>query len=98
MSNTNLEIKDNTLIINGELTRHTISRGFEKASKRFQRETFSKVDLTDVSRVDTAGLAWLLSLVENAKKSENQLHFSPVSSDLLKLAKLTGVESFLQAQ
>mgnify|MGYP003915062961 FL=1 len=85
-------------MINGELTRHTITRGFERASKRLQVEAFSNVDLTEVSRVDTAGLAWLLSLVENAKLSERQLSFSSVSNDLLKLAKLTGVETFLQVK
>jgi len=98
VSDTKLQLNGNVLTINGELTRHTITRGFEKTSKKFQSTALTSVDLAQVSRIDTAGLAWLLSLVESAKRAGNELSFSPVSDDLLRLAKLTGVESFLQRQ
>ncbi|WP_448549717.1 STAS domain-containing protein [Thalassotalea fusca] len=98
MSATKLQLNGNVLAIEGELTRHTITRGFEKAGNKFQSTALTAVDLSHVPRVDTAGLAWLLSLVECAKRTGNELSFSPVSHDLLKLAKLTGVESFLQRQ
>lgn len=83
------------LHIKGELIREFISQKIiDQANRLLSTQTIT-VDLSQVSKVDTAGLAFLLLLLEDAKKSNIQLVFQHLPNDLLKLAKLSAVDSFL---
>ena len=53
------------------------------------------VNLSQVQKVDTAGLAWILYIVEQAILNTCQLTFTHIPQDLLKLACLSGVDSFI---
>lgn len=98
MPTVNWEITGNKAVFSGELSRNTINEVFEKKC----RETFHNkdiiVDLTHVDKVDTAGLAWVLLLVENAKTTNNEISLHNIPNDLLKLAKLSAVDFFLPTE
>lgn len=79
----------------GELTRHTISGSQKKYFAVLAANTSQSVDLTHLTKVDTAGLAWLLALVEYAKSKQIELSYSQAPSELVKLAQLSHVDSFL---
>lgn len=85
---------DNNLLI-GELTRHTVMQISKKNIKRLVAKKFSIVNLQQVTRIDTAGLAWLFYLLEQANCTNCQLSFSNVPAKLHKLISLSGVEGFL---
>jgi len=55
--------KDSRVIFSGELTLLTIDSSFEKKSKRLIKSGVVVFDLTNISKVDTACLAWLLAML-----------------------------------
>lgn len=53
------------------------------------------VDLTEVDRSDTAGLAWLINIVKHAKAKKVEVSFKSVPDKLLNLAELSGAKQIL---
>ena len=81
--------------LSGELTRHTVPKLSNKVVKQLIANSAIILDLKQVKKVDTAGLAWLLALVEQAQVNACQLTLTHLPSDLIKLAKLSAVDDFL---
>ena len=98
-----LNLSDNGVTLSGELTRHTVPKLankpatmlFNQIIKQAQQQNVFILDLNDVVKVDTAGLAWLLAQVEIAQANACQLTLAHLPSELIKLAKLSAVDSFL---
>ncbi|WDE04403.1 STAS domain-containing protein [Thalassomonas viridans] len=81
--------------LSGEFTRHTVPTLAANTIKKLLKNDNAVLDLKAVSGVDTAGLAWLLALVEQAEKARKEVTLKHLPEDLLKLAKLSGVDHFL---
>jgi len=90
-----LNITKNNIELAGELTRQTVMKIPKKSIKQIVTQQSSVIDLQHVSRIDTAGLAWLFYLLEQASTTSCQLSFSNVPAKLNKLISLSGVEGFL---
>ena len=90
-----LDVTDNSHLLIGELTRHTVMQISKNSIKQIVAKHSSLIDLQQVTRIDTAGLAWLFSLLEQAKSNNCQLSFSNIPAKLHKLISLSGVEGFL---
>jgi phospholipid transport system transporter-binding protein len=92
-----IEIKkqQEQLFLTGELTRKTVNSTFEKKAALLISKDITLLDLSAVSRIDTAGLAWLLLVLEQAKKQLHDIHFINIPQELIKLAKLSAVDTFL---
>ena len=54
-----------------------------------------RLDLSQVARGDSAGLALLVSWVRLARQQGRQLHFGQVPSQLLGMARVSGVDRLL---
>jgi len=87
--------KDSRVIFSGELTLLTIDNSFEKKSNRLIKSGKVIFDLSNISKVDTACLAWLLAMLELSTKENCQLTFDNLPKDLIKLAQLSRVDMFL---
>ena len=79
----------------GELSVFTIDTAFEKKTLHSFHNKNVVIDLAGVSKIDTAGLAWFLCLVEEANKTKSEISFHNIPPDLIKLAKLSAVDLFL---
>ena len=92
-----ISISDNqeTICLQGELTRLTLTQVSIKAIKPLLAKPSALVDLQKVSKVDTAGLAWLFFLLEQAQQVNCQLRFANLPTKLDNLITLSGVEGFL---
>lgn len=53
------------------------------------------IDFESSDRIDTAGLAWILNAVRDAKKQSIKIEFAQVPDALKELAKLSGAESLI---
>ncbi len=91
----NVQQLEHKVVISGALTRATITRNFDKKYRKIVNDTKVTIDLANVSQIDTAGLAWLLMLVELAGKNACQMNLANLPEDLLKLAKLSAVDTLL---
>lgn len=90
-----LNMAENNNVLIGELTRHTVMQISKKKIKELIAQQSAIVDLQQVTRIDTAGLAWLFSLLEQANTTNCQLSFSNIPTKLNKLINLSGVKGFL---
>ncbi len=95
MSIANIVLNHGTLFINGELTRHSIISINNNDCGGWFEHGAVKVDLSQVSKVDTAGLAWLFYLLEQAEKHTCAISFSNFPLKLTKLITLSGVDGLL---
>ena len=85
-------------IFSGALTRATITRAFDKKYRQLISNERIILDLSKVEKIDTAGLAWILLLIELASKTQCHINLVNLPDDLVKLAKLSAVDSLLPTE
>lgn len=86
--------------VHGHLDRDTLSTNFWQQLTAQQRESLKgagacTVNLNDVERVDSAGLAWLINAVRDTNQNGVSMVFKHMPEKLVKLAKISNVDSFL---
>ncbi|WP_368540693.1 lipid asymmetry maintenance protein MlaB [Enterobacter soli] len=74
------------LKLSGELDQDVLNPLWEARAEAMQGVTL--IDLSGVSRVDTAGIALLVHLVETGKKQGAKVTLSGVSDNVITLAQL----------
>lgn len=84
------------IVVEGVLDRHTVPSANFTYYTEFQQGQTLVLDLTDVSKVDTAGLAWLIDLLSQLQQKgiHLKLHNSP--EQLTKLIGLGHVENLFE--
>lgn len=95
MSIANIALNHGTLVIKGELTRHSIANINAKDYASWFEHGAVKVNLKQVTKADTAGLAWMFYLLEHAENNACQLSFINLPLKLTKLITLSGVDGLL---
>jgi phospholipid transport system transporter-binding protein len=91
----NLSLLNDKAFLSGELTRQTISFIPDNSIKALLKNKKTALSLKDVSKIDTAGLAWLFELLEKNQRQQSLLLFTDLPSQLNKLITLSGVEGLL---
>ncbi|WP_448212843.1 STAS domain-containing protein [Colwellia sp. MEBiC06753] len=97
MSALSIQITDNNASLVGDLNSTSISALKKQAHKALLTSDAMSISLDQVKDVDTAGLAWLLYLIEQANLCKCRLTFADLPEDLLNLAKLSAVDEFLSS-
>ena len=95
MEKITLNFTDTSSELIGELTRQTVMQISKKSMTKLFAQQSLVIDLQQVTRVDTAGLAWLFYLLDQANTTSCQLSFSNIPAKLNILISLSGVEGFL---
>jgi phospholipid transport system transporter-binding protein len=90
-----VEVTRDSIQLLGELSRHTVMSFSHQQLKTLLQSAKLQIDLSGLTKVDTAGLAWLLQMVETAAKRGCALQLTHLPPDLVKLAMLSGVTNFL---
>jgi phospholipid transport system transporter-binding protein len=85
-----------TWSIQGELTRNSL--GNEQLLNQLLQnvQTILKLDLSEVSRVDTAGLAWLIHTLSELKKRDCRLELINIPAQLRNLMELGQVSTIFE--
>ena len=91
----NVQQTDQKAIFSGALTRATITRAFDKKYRPLVNGKSITFDLEKVNQIDTAGLAWILLLIELAAVKACAITLINLPDDLIKLAKLSAVDTLL---
>ena len=91
----NVQQTDQKAIFSGALTRATITRTFDKKYRPLVNGKSITLDLAKVNQIDTAGLAWILLLIELAATKACEITLINLPDDLIKLAKLSAVDTLL---
>ncbi len=83
-------------ILSGELTRETVKDIDELKNIAGLTNNCIKFDLSAVTRVDTAGLAWLIHLLTNFKQQGLSLELQNIPEQLHKLMQLGQVNHLFE--
>ncbi|GFD67419.1 hypothetical protein KUL156_18730 [Alteromonas sp. KUL156] len=98
------EINDKgNVIVHGQLDRDTLSKNFWETLSNGERSVLQQnkrccVDLSDVERADSAGLAWLINAVRDAEQNGVSIVLNKMPEKLKKLAKISNADSFLPVE
>jgi phospholipid transport system transporter-binding protein len=89
--------QDASVIIAGDLTFDQVTGLYEQAASLLgPGNTIREIDLSEVSRVDSAGLALLLEWQAAARGRNTPLKITRAPADLLSLAQLCEAQELLQ--
>lgn len=79
----------------GDLSFVSVPGLVESGDSLFSHGDAARLDLSQVARSDSAGLALLVSWVRLARQQGKQLRFEQVPSQLLGMARVSGVDHLL---
>lgn len=88
------------LTISGELDQNTLTKDYWSALQQSEVQAIVnsgaiEIDLANVERSDTAGLAWLINIAKDARANKVKVSFKSVPDKLLNLAELSGAKQIL---
>jgi phospholipid transport system transporter-binding protein len=84
----------NGFSINGDLSFETVPQWWNALQNHMKGESLH-LDLTQISRADSAGLAMLVSVLGQAQKNHCTLQFQGAPAQLRQLARVSGVDHLL---
>ncbi len=84
------EPASNLLNISGELNRTSILAHYPIKKSNFSGQSLT-VNMNDTVSVDTAGVAWLLHLIETANAANCNISFQHLPQQLVDIATVTDV-------
>ncbi len=93
------ELKDlgeGRFVLDGEMTFETAERILLASEEPFEQHTRIEVDLSGVSRADSAGLALLLEWITWANHTVREIRFLAMPERVLAIARTTEVEQLLK--
>lgn len=98
-----IDVKANGgIAIIGELNHQTVPALLKSSGTLFDTGNGQRgdldIDLTAVSRSDSAGVALLIEWLRRAKKSQRQIRFNNMPKQMHEIAKVTGVDKMLAPQ
>lgn len=97
MSEFDLEdLGDGRYRLQGEMTFQTCGKILRKSEPAFEEHTRIEVDLSGVTRTDSAGLALLLEWITWANHTVREIRFKDVPERIDAIAKVTEVEELLK--
>lgn len=85
---------DNSLFdVSGQLNQQTVPSLSKKQLKQLVKESNCRLDFSQVTHVDTAGLAWVLLFIESAQQHQCEINLINLPQDMIKLAQLSGLDT-----
>jgi phospholipid transport system transporter-binding protein len=93
---TTLELKDgNVWAVRGDLDMQSVPEVLGQAGKIMEADSEQVLDLGEVSRIDTAGLACLIELLRDARENDLSLRFQNIPARMRAVARVCGLEGIL---
>ena len=87
---------DNTIVLSGELNMQTVPVLLAQMPELLDKaSTELCVDLKDISRSDSAGLALLVEWMQLARQEQCTLKFVHLPRQMLDIARVSGLDSIL---
>jgi phospholipid transport system transporter-binding protein len=92
-----LQVRDGTLFVSGEICFDTVNRLLDqgRGAIRALSSDEAVLDLSAVTKSDSAGLALVVDWVRTAQQRGAQLQVVGMSPQLLDIARVSGLDAFL---
>lgn len=92
MNATTITLKNGELVIQGELTQQTVMEALRRCEALFSGQQSIQLNLSGVSRCDSASLAFLTALLRKAKQQHLTLKFIHLPKQLKDLSTVSGLD------
>jgi len=89
------DAEGNIFQVAGELTFATVNALLEQTPGLFESHDKLNIDLTNVTRSDSAGLALLIDWVRLAKNTNKEIMFYNIPAQMLAISNASGVDELL---
>lgn len=86
---------DGRLLVSGELSMDTVPELLKQGHLQRGADGDIRVDLQGVERADSAGVALLVEWQRAANRQQHTIHFQNIPSQMLAIARLSGVDVLL---
>jgi len=93
-----VDANNNLIQLGGELSFSTVSQILEQSEKSFEPINALDIDLAQVSRSDSAGLALLVHWIRQANSSNKKIVFHNIPKQMLAIADVSGLNELLPIQ
>lgn len=91
-------VENNELRVGGELTQDTAMMALGACEKLLTPNQNLQVNLREVTRCDSAGLAFLMALLREGNRKKIQLRFTHLPKQLLDLIRVSGLDDILPVE
>ena len=86
---------NNTFVLSGTLTFESVPHVWKQSAAMFEKIPEVTLDMGNVSRSDSAGLALIVAWLRNARRQSATIRFRNVPEQLLAIAKTSRLEHLL---
>jgi len=94
--NAKIQLTEGVVHVSGDLNAASVPALLDDSVALFQQAGEQLcVDLADITRADSSGLALLIDWMRSAKRHNQQLIFRRIPAQLLEMARVSGIESLL---
>lgn len=91
-----LEARDTgEFAVRGELNFETVVPLWQQAAQRFQDQPFLRIDLGQVSRSDSSGVALLIEWLRQARERQQDVQFVNVPPQMLSIIQVADLDKLL---
>jgi phospholipid transport system transporter-binding protein len=91
----NLDTSSDVILVSGELTFATVNTVLGEIQKLATSLPALNIDLADVTRSDSAGLALLVHWMRVARTAKKQIVFHHIPGQMLAIASASGLDELL---
>jgi phospholipid transport system transporter-binding protein len=93
-----VDVDTDILRVSGELTFSTVNNILKQSRTLFELIASLEIDLDDVTRSDSAGLALLVEWVRSANQANKKIVFHNIPTQMLAIATASGLDELLPLQ
>ncbi len=87
--------RDGVFYLNGELDRETVPLFWQQQQQQMPQQSTVVLDLSELTRVDSAGMAMLIHIAQNYQKAGGTLTIANPPQQLVTLLRLSHAEGLL---
>ncbi len=90
-----LSSRDGGWRLSGDMTFHSVSVLLSSATNLINFHQVVHIDLEEVARSDSAGLALMLEWLDQSRRQGGRLHFHHIPEELMAIAQVSNVSALL---
>ncbi len=90
-----VSFRNNEIVISGPLTQDTVSAALLQSQALIPNEQAITLNLAGVNACDSSSLAFVTALLRASKVKKSSLHLAHLPKEMLDLATVSGLNSFL---
>jgi phospholipid transport system transporter-binding protein len=97
MTDAAIEVTERGFAVRGEMSFATVNRLLAVSQEVFKDKSCLEIDLSQVKRADSAGLALLVEWMARARRGNAGIRFLNMPEQMSAIARMTGVDTLLPA-